>query len=221
MHAMADLRAALKHVYWLGGGSGAGKSTIARRLVAAHDMTLYSTDEVMGDHGKRCAPDECPRMENFKQMTMDERWINRTPDVMLDTFHWFHGEGFHFILEDLLALPRGRKVIVEGFRLLPHLVTPVLASSHQAIWLIPTPEFRVKAIEARGTMWDIPKKTSQPEKALQNLLTRDAMFTEQLKNQADAEGVAMIVVDSSRSEDELLDAVGSHFVLPANTGRGS
>jgi len=79
----------------------------------------------------------------------------------------------------------------------------------------------VKAIEARGTIWDIPKKTSQPEKALRNLLTRDAMFTEQLKNQADAEGVAMIVVDGSRSEDELLDAVGSHFVLPANTGPGS
>lgn len=213
MHDMPDLPAALTHIYWLSGASGAAKSTIARRLAAAHDMTLYSTDEVMGDHAKRCTPDECPRLENFKHMTMDERWANRTPDVMLETFHWFHGEGFHLILEDLLSLPRDRKIIVEGFRPLPHLVTPVIVSPHQAIWLIPTPEFRVKVFEARGTMWDIPNKTSQPEKALQNLLTRDAMFTEQLDKEAEAEGVATIVVDGTQSEDELLDAVGSHFKI--------
>lgn len=213
MHDTPDLPAALTHVYWLSGASGAAKSTIARRLAAAHDMTLYSTDEVMGDHAKRCTPDECPRLENFKHMTMDERWANRTPDVMLETFHWFHGEGFHLILEDLLSLPRDRKIIVEGFRPLPHLVTPVIVSPHQAIWLIPTPEFRVKVFEARGTMWDIPNKTSQPEKALQNLLTRDAMFTEQLDKEAEAEGVATIIVDGTQSEDELLDAVGSHFKI--------
>jgi predicted ATPase len=28
----AELRARLRRVYWIGGGSGAGKSTIARRL---------------------------------------------------------------------------------------------------------------------------------------------------------------------------------------------
>jgi ABC-type glutathione transport system ATPase component len=28
----AALRARLRHVYWIGGGSGAGKSTIARRI---------------------------------------------------------------------------------------------------------------------------------------------------------------------------------------------
>ncbi len=213
MHDAPDLPAALTHVYWLSGASGAAKSTIARRLAAAHDMTLYSTDEVMADHAKRYTPDECPRLENFKHMTMDERWLNRTPDVMFETFHWFHGEGFHLILEDLLSLPRDRKIVVEGFRPLPHLVTPVIVSPHQAIWLIPTPQFRAKAFEARGTMWDIPNKTSQPEKALQNLLTRDAMFAQRLDKEAEAEGVATIVVDGARSEDELLDAVGSHFKL--------
>ena len=32
----AALRTRLRHVYWLGGGSGAGKSTIARRIAAEH-----------------------------------------------------------------------------------------------------------------------------------------------------------------------------------------
>jgi shikimate kinase len=43
----------LQHVYWIGGGSGAGKSTIARRLAAQHGLRVYATDEVMADHEVR------------------------------------------------------------------------------------------------------------------------------------------------------------------------
>lgn len=208
-----DLIEALAHVYWVCGASGAAKSTIARRLTAAHDMAHYSTDEAMRDHAARCNPEACPQLQAFKTMTMDERWVSRTPDVMLATFHWYQGEAFDLIVEDLLALPRDKRVVVDGFRPLPHLVKPLLASPRQAIWLLPTPEFRRKAFEARGTMWDIPNKTSQPERALENLLTRDALFTEQLRRATAAEGVATLAVDGSRTEDELFDAVVAHFGL--------
>jgi adenylylsulfate kinase-like enzyme len=33
-HAASGLRTRLGHVYWIGGGSGAGKTTIASRLAA-------------------------------------------------------------------------------------------------------------------------------------------------------------------------------------------
>jgi hypothetical protein len=46
---------------------------------------------------------------------------------MLATFHWFQGDGFDKIVEDILALPKDPAVIAEGFRLLPHLVKPLLA----------------------------------------------------------------------------------------------
>jgi adenylate kinase family enzyme len=49
---------ALRHVYWIGGGSGAGKSTIARRLAARYGLRLYATDDVMGDHAPRSTPDQ-------------------------------------------------------------------------------------------------------------------------------------------------------------------
>ena len=42
-------------------------------------------------------------------------------------FHWLRGEGFGLIIEDGLRLPAEIGVIVEGFRLLPHLVKPPLA----------------------------------------------------------------------------------------------
>ncbi len=40
-------------------------------------------------------------------MDMDERWVHRNPETMLETFHWFRGEGFGLIVEDLLRLPDG------------------------------------------------------------------------------------------------------------------
>ena len=88
------LRARLQHVYWIGGGSGAGKSTIARRIVAQHGLHVYSTDEVMPDHASRSTSEDAPYLSSFKAMDMDERWVQRSPKTMLETFHWFRGEGF-------------------------------------------------------------------------------------------------------------------------------
>src|ERR671929_1348297 len=113
------LRDQLQHVYWLGGGSGAGKSTIARRIAADHGLKVYATDDVMSDHARRAADEDAPYLSQFKSMDMDERWAKRSPETMLDTFHWFRGEGFNLIIEDLLKLASETGVIAEGFRLLP------------------------------------------------------------------------------------------------------
>jgi dephospho-CoA kinase len=48
-HALPALRARLRHVYWIGGGSGAGKSTIARRVAGRHGLRVYATDDAMRD----------------------------------------------------------------------------------------------------------------------------------------------------------------------------
>lgn len=207
------LNSCLQHVYWIGGGSGAGKSTIARRLAARYSTQLYSTDNVMLDHAERCSPGDNPYLVAFKRMDMDERWVNRSPETMLETFHWFRGEGFNLILEDLLKLPSGERIIVEGFRLLPKLVKPLLRHPSQGIWLIPTPEFRLSAFEIRGSLWSIAEKTSDPRRAKDNLLRRDQMFTERLRRDAVEAGLPLIAVDGSMSEDMLEAHVARHFVL--------
>jgi hypothetical protein len=100
-----SLTSRLRHVYWIGGASGAGKSTIARRLVDKHGLRLYSTDEAMSDHAHRWLPEDCPNLNEFVKMSMDQRWVDRSPQTMLETFHWFLGEGFNLIVQDLLVLP--------------------------------------------------------------------------------------------------------------------
>ena len=212
MHG-GDLAARLGHVYWIGGGSGAGKSTIARRLAAAHGLRLYATDDVMTEHAGRTTAGDSPMLSAFMAMGMDERWVSRSPEVMLDTFHWFRGEGFGLIVEDLLALPREPGVVVEGFRLLPHLVRPLLATPGHAVWLVPTAGFRRAAFDSRGSTWQIARKTSDPETALHNLLERDAMFTARLREEARRLGLPVVEVGAAMTEDGLAALVTGAFGL--------
>jgi 2-phosphoglycerate kinase len=200
-------------VHWIGGGSGAGKSTIARRIAARRGLSVYSTDDVMGDHSRRSTPEDSPQLDRFMAMDMDERWVDRSPEVMLDTFHWYRGECFDLIVEDLLRLPADAAVIAEGFRLLPHLVEPLLDDRARAVWLLPTPAFRRAAFESRGSAWDIPRRTSDPERAQRNLLERDRMFTDRLAQETDRRRLPAIEVDIGLGEDELAQRVAQLFGL--------
>lgn len=208
------MQKALNHILWLGGASGAAKSTTTQHLAKTYGLTVYDTDERMGDHARRAsARGDCPLLDQFLAMSMDQRWVDRAPQEMLESFHWYCGEGFDLIVEDLMAMPRDQRILVEGFRLLPHLVQPLIGSSSQALWLIPTPAFRQSAFEARGTTWEIAHQTSNPQVALQNLLTRDALFGLRLTKQLDGSGLPYLEVDGARSEAQLMNDVATHFQL--------
>jgi hypothetical protein len=209
----AGLRERLRHVYWIGGGSGAGKSTIAGRLAARHGLDVYATDDVMPDHGRRIRPGEAPFLAEFAAMDMDQRWVRRSPQAMLETFHWYRGEGFGLIVDDLQRRPAEPGVIAEGFRLLPCLVQPLLARADHAVWLLPTPGFRRAAFGGRGSLWKIAGKTSDPERALGNLLERDRMFTDRLGGEAARLGLRVIEVDTPMTEDDLAGRVTEAFGL--------
>jgi hypothetical protein len=211
--AVPALRDQLRHVYWIGGGSGAGKSAIARRVADRHGLGVYATDDAMADHDSRLRTQEAPLLSRFKAMDMDERWVNRSPETMLESFHWFQGELFGLIVDDLLRLPAEPGVIAEGFRLLPRLVKPLLAAPGHAVWLLPAPGFRRAAFASRGSLWTIAGKTSDPERALRNLLERDHMFTGLLREETKRLGLAAIEVDTTMTEADLTERVTEIFGL--------
>jgi hypothetical protein len=178
----------LRHVRWIGGGSGAGKSTVAAELAARYSMQLYQCDATIGTHG-RANPDDAPLFTAFVAMDMDQRWVNRSPGEMLSTFHGFQGETFALIVEDLLALGDQRPTLAEG------------------VWLLPTPRFRRAALDSRGSTWDIPNKTTDPERALLNLMERDALFTDELREETRALHLRTIDVDVGIGVEQLINDV--------------
>lgn len=204
--------ARLGHVHWIGGGSGGGKSTIARRLADQYGLRLYHTDRSMRDHAARSNPHDHPMLAEFMAMDMDERWVDRPVETMLETFHWFRGEAFEFIVDDLLSMG-DTPVIVEGIRLLPAVVAPLLASPNRAVWLLPTPRFRRDAFTSRGGLWTIAGRTRDPYRALENLFERDDLFTGRLRREVDSLGLTGIDVDHPLAEADLARRVAVHFGL--------
>jgi 2-phosphoglycerate kinase len=211
---IAALQEQLKHIYWIGGGSCAGKSTIARRLAAQLGLRIYATDDLMANHARRSTQEEAPFLHRFMAMDMDERWVNRPAKTLLETFPWFRGEAFNMIIEDLLCLPREPGVIAEGFRLLPRLIKPLLSGPAHAVWLLPTPAFREAVVGNRGgSAWGFLAKTSDPERALRNLLERDRMFTDILREETARLEMPAIEVDATMTEDDLARRVTEVFGL--------
>jgi hypothetical protein len=95
--------------------------------------------------------------------------------------------------------------LVEGYKLLPRLVSPLLSRPDQAVWLIPTPEWRRIALSRRGSLWSIAGRTSDPQTALANLLARDALYTEEVARQAAALQLPTIEISGSATVDELVE----------------
>ena len=102
--------------------------------------------------------------------------------------------------------------------MLPRLVKPLLAEPGHAVWLLPTPGFRRAAFARRGSLRQIAGKTSDPERALGNLLERDRMFTERLREETGRLALRVIEVDTTVTEDGLDKLVREAFGLRGRLG---
>ena len=119
-------------------------------------------------------------------------------ETVLETFHWFRGEGFGLIVEDLLRLQAEPGVIAEGFRLLPRLVQPLLAGARPGgpSGCCPRPASGgppSTAAAPRGRS----RADGGSDRVLRNLLERDRMFTERLSREARQLGLPVIEVDTA------------------------
>lgn len=203
----------LDHVRWVGGGSGAGKTTVTRLLAERFAIGLYSADATIRVHSGQLDATGAPLLERFRRMNVDERWVQHDPVTMYATFPWFHGEGFGLLIEDLQRLPTDVPVVVEGFRLLPHLVRPHVSNRRHAVWLVPTPDFRRAAFLRRRHADAFWRRTSDPDRALTNLLERDRIFTEEIESDAARNGLDVLYVDGGRSVEDMSEELAARFGL--------
>lgn len=150
-------------------------------------------------------------------MSPDERWLGRPAATMLSTFPWFAGERFDRIVADLAGLPVAPPILAEGFRLLPRLVRPLMERPWHGVWLATTPERRREVFESRSAEEQFWRRTSDPDTALERLLARDSLFAEQVVREADSLGLAVVVVDGTRSVDDVAKEVAELLGLPERT----
>jgi hypothetical protein len=139
----------------------------------------------------------------------DWMWVDTTPEELAE--RWLHTtpERFQLSLEDCLALPAVPPIVAEGYGFSPELVQPLLATSHQAIWLVSTEGFKRISYERRGK--GVFSDTRDPARARRNHLGRDLLLAEHMRISAEKRGLTVLQIDGTRSLEEIVSLVDAHF----------
>jgi hypothetical protein len=138
----------LKRVLWIGGAQWAGKSTVANLLAARHPVVRYAYDyHDARNHSQRARAnaDRFPTFAGFLadlDANPDRAWVDPSPTAMAERARAIFAERFEMVLEDLAALPADATVLAEGWGLRPELVASRLEEPSQAIFLVPSDDFR-------------------------------------------------------------------------------
>lgn len=214
--SVAELRHRLDHIRWIGGGTGAGKSTVAAVLAGWSGADIYDGDRGERGYVNRVGAEGQPRFAALLAMSAEQRWLGRSPERIFAEMPSLHGESFPFVVDDLLGYPRGRVVLVDDFRTLPREVAPLLSWHSQAVFLLPDPSFRELALRtryadpgrARANWGD-----ADPRRMLAARLARDRLWDAEIRHQAGEHGLPVIDVDGTRGADEIGHEIAGAFRL--------
>ncbi|GHO63241.1 hypothetical protein KSC_021330 [Ktedonobacter sp. SOSP1-52] len=200
----------LAHVYWLGGSPCAGKSSVADALVAKYGWQLYRCDEAYECHISVVTPELQPIFSKLSTLSGDALWIRPAAQQLSEEIQLYQEE-FPLILADLLALPKTAPVLVEGNALLPHLLAPLLTTFHQALWMVPVPEFQMKHYLRREWAQEVVAACTHPEQAFANWMQRDISFAAYVTQKALEQGLSLVQIDGSHSLEETIKMIDRHF----------
>lgn len=208
---------ALSHVLWIAGSPCSGKSTISHTITRIYVFLDYHVDALAENHLARRIATKDAEAEAFLKMTMEQRWIQRSVETLVQETIESWTREFQLVIEDLLALPKERIIVAEG-NFFPACVAPYLSHPHQAIWLTPTDSFceqarRRKQLELvkRQKRHGLYKESHDSEKRLHNVIDRDRQLACYVRREAEALHLPLYEVDGSRSLDEMTELVEKHF----------
>ena len=124
--------------------------------------------------------------------SLDEIWVDLTPEELADWFEDRSRERFRLALADLLALDDAAPVIVDGPQLLPELVAEVASSPQAALYIVAQPEVQRRLVHERGR--GVAERTRDPERAFANRLGRDEELVRRLRAAAAGHGFPVVEV---------------------------
>ena len=206
----SQLKAALSHVLWLGGGTDAGKTTVAQMLTEKRGWQLYEFDKSEPAHIKRLLAEGSEYYGAFMAMSEEERWILRSPEEMAEGTIGGWSERVHLVFEELQVTPQNNIILAEGPGFFPEMIEPVLSSPFQAVWLVPTEEFKWYSMKQRDK-FRRRQQMNDPEKAINNHFGRDMLMTAHTIEQAERLGLTAITIDGSLPAESVAELVEVHF----------
>lgn len=202
---------ALTRVLWLGGPPDAGKTSIAQILARKCGLQIYHFDRHEPDHFARADPQRHPALyaAHPERLDAEARWLGRAPEQMARDTIACWTERCGMACDDLLVLPTTPRVIAEGPGFFPATIAPLLADPRQAVWLLPTEEFKRASVARREKLAGVP--VSDLPRARENLIARDLLMGQQIAAQCSFFGLTIMQVDGSVDLAMTADRVAAHF----------
>jgi hypothetical protein len=177
---------------FIGGGTGGGKTTLARALATAHGLRVLHVDAFWYAYEERAGETPPPP---------DVQWLEWTPETQAADFERISRLMLGYVLDDLPALPDQPAVIVEG----PQIVPDLLPGGARAVFLTASPEFQ------RAVLLPRPMPSSDPARALEARLVKDRIYADRVAAAARERGFMVVDVDGVRPPDEIRSEVERRF----------
>lgn len=202
----------MNDVFWLGGSPCAGKSTVAGALATRFGLDLYRVDEAFDDHARRFDPARQPTLVRWIGASANERWLQPIDVLLRDAIDCYR-EHVGLVMEEVLARPKPRPLLVEGTALLPAEVARVAFHERRSLWLVPAPEFQRRHYRERTWARGVVASSDDPARAFENWMDRDVRFASWVAAEVDALGLRRFTVDGGRTVDEVAEVVAEAFGL--------
>lgn len=183
---------------WIGGGQGAGKTTLSWHLSRANDLPLHRVDLWTYDHQARMPAGD----------SLDEQ-LARGPEAAADAFESHSRLRLGLVIDDLAQRGLGRvPAIVEGPQLMPGLAAQL--PQGWGVWLLPDPArtrlVREERLEGEEALAGRPAAGRSRTRLI---LQRDAILTSRIRESAVLAGRPVIEVPPSPDWPEIAAAIES------------
>jgi hypothetical protein len=183
---------------WVGGGQGAGKTTLSWQLSRANDLPLHRVDLWTYDHQARLPARD----------SLDEQ-LARGAEAAADAFESVSRLRLELVLDDVLARAAGKvPVIVEGPQLMPGFADQLPPG--WGVWLVPDPaRTRLVREERLAQEEALARGPVAGRSRIDRQLQRDALIAGRIRASAELSGRPVIEVPPSPDWPAIAAAVES------------
>jgi hypothetical protein len=188
---------------WIGGGQGAGKTTLSWHLSRANDLPLHQIDLWTYDHQARL-----PATDSLGEQ------LARGPEAAADAFESSSRLRLELVLDDIAVRDLGKvPVIVEGPQLMPGFAGQL--PPRWGVWLVPDPDrTRLVREERLGHEEALAGRPAAGPSRAQRLLQRDTLLARRIRTTAALSGRPVAEVPPTPDWPAIMAAVESALVTP-------
>lgn len=187
----------MEQVFFIGGSTCSGKSTLARSLARQRGWRHFCVDDHLGEYAARGEESGGAICAKHAGMSLSEFWM-RDPKEQCEELVEFYHEVFPFVLGDLVleAMASDVPVVAEGIAFLPELLNESGVDSKHCAYLVAARPLHDELYRARAWTSQLLEGCEDRSRAFQLWMERDNLFAQHVRRQARNSGYCIYEVAS-------------------------